>query len=462
MRGDFSRDTYDRMKHFSSVLHQQGRVHVDADWNEQTAILMHYIRTLAADLLGPFAGPNGSAGFEITEAEDATFKIGAGRYYVDGILCENDDGAATYTTQTDYQSPPALDPAKDYVVYLDVWERHVTAVEDDDIRETALGGPDTATRVKVVWQVKVDGLPATMSTPSNVRKNWVQLVNQWQPLHAGCLRARVSRPPGPSDPCLTAPDARYRGAENQLYRVEIHRGGLASEATFKWSRNNGTIATRVTLNGTTLEADTPRGFTAKSWVELTSDAQELRGQPGTLVRLIKVEGNRLTIEQTVPTPADVRPGEKWPTKARGWDHSKAPGVTLREGAIAVSESAEEVGWIPLEHGIAVQFLPASANGSATHIYRTGDYWLIPARVGTGGIEWPVMNGNPEQPMSRTPKGIRHHYAPLAILTAGAAAWTTADCRCRFSPQTASCDGILSFGDDGMGVPVPCAVPDVEG
>ena len=39
MRGDFSRDTFDPVKHFSRVLQQQGRVQLDADWNEQTAIL---------------------------------------------------------------------------------------------------------------------------------------------------------------------------------------------------------------------------------------------------------------------------------------------------------------------------------------------------------------------------------------------------------------------------------------
>ncbi|MBA3493950.1 MAG: hypothetical protein H0T87_07525, partial [Gammaproteobacteria bacterium] len=42
-----------------------------------------------------------------------------------------------------------------YLVYLDVWERHLTYIEDDLIREVALGGPDTATRAKIVWQVKV-------------------------------------------------------------------------------------------------------------------------------------------------------------------------------------------------------------------------------------------------------------------------------------------------------------------
>ena len=43
-------------------------------------------------------------------------------------------------------------------------------------------------------------------------------------------------------------------------------------------------------------------------------------------------------------------------------------------------------------------------------YRTGDYWLIPARTRTGEIEWPRDEGRPE---CLRPNGIVHHYAPLA-------------------------------------------------
>ena len=156
MKGDFSRDTYDRTKHFSRVLQQQGRVQLDADWNEQTAILIHYMRTLAADLIGPFAGPKESKGFDILPVTDGDFTIGAGRYYVDGILCENEKEKVTYLKQEDYPNPTAPNTSTAYLVYLDVWERHITALEDDYIREKALGGPDTATRTKVVWQVKID------------------------------------------------------------------------------------------------------------------------------------------------------------------------------------------------------------------------------------------------------------------------------------------------------------------
>ena len=38
MKGDFSRDTFDARRDYVRVLMQQGRVQVDADFNEQHAI----------------------------------------------------------------------------------------------------------------------------------------------------------------------------------------------------------------------------------------------------------------------------------------------------------------------------------------------------------------------------------------------------------------------------------------
>ncbi|UBF28582.1 DUF6519 domain-containing protein [Kovacikia minuta CCNUW1] len=61
----------------------------------------------------------------------------------------------TYKTQPDFPNPPLLPTDTAYLLYLDVWERHVTAIEDPEIREVALTDiPDTTTRTKTVWQVK--------------------------------------------------------------------------------------------------------------------------------------------------------------------------------------------------------------------------------------------------------------------------------------------------------------------
>ena len=65
MQADISRPFRHPRKHYRRVLMQQGRVQLDADWNEQVDILLHYLQTLAADLTGPHGVPmraNGQPG----------------------------------------------------------------------------------------------------------------------------------------------------------------------------------------------------------------------------------------------------------------------------------------------------------------------------------------------------------------------------------------------------------------
>ncbi|HEY9501102.1 MAG TPA: DUF6519 domain-containing protein, partial [Pyrinomonadaceae bacterium] len=62
-RADVSRDTFDASKQFSRVFLQQGRVQLDADWNEQGDIFSRYLRSLAADLIGPHGGNAAVAGY---------------------------------------------------------------------------------------------------------------------------------------------------------------------------------------------------------------------------------------------------------------------------------------------------------------------------------------------------------------------------------------------------------------
>lgn len=167
MKGDFSRDTFDSAKRYSRVLLQQGRVQLDSDWNEAGSISAHYLRCLAADLIGSHGGPGG--GFKITRIAAgarrplADLGIGAGHYYVTGQLCENAADEVTYYSQRDYPVGKETEPLPrpPFLVYLDVWERHITAVEDSNLRETALGGSDTCTRAQVVWQIKLLPLKAT-------------------------------------------------------------------------------------------------------------------------------------------------------------------------------------------------------------------------------------------------------------------------------------------------------------
>jgi hypothetical protein len=112
----------------------------------------------------PRRGSHGLLGAGIAERMPSwivgDLTIGPGRYYVDDILCENERLLAP-SSQPDDPDPGISLPlaAGRYLVYLDVWKRHLTAIGDPSIREVALGGPDTATRLKIIWQVKLLPLP---------------------------------------------------------------------------------------------------------------------------------------------------------------------------------------------------------------------------------------------------------------------------------------------------------------
>ncbi|GDY69761.1 hypothetical protein SAV14893_091540 [Streptomyces avermitilis] len=330
MHGDFSNITFSPDRSYSTVFDLQGRVGLDANRNEQTAILLHYLRTAMADLVGPYAGPATSLGFEISDIGTGGFSIGAGRYYVDGILVEN-PAKVTYAEQPhayiDLDDADRL-PSGSYVVYLKVWERHVTEVEDPSLHEPALGlhQPDSASRAQVVWQVR--------ALPLKSRQNPVhRIAAEHAPDRGtGVLDVRTSRDDSSADdPCTASPDASYTG-ENQLYRVEIRRGGTAADgATFAWSRDNGSVIHPVRpLGGTKMRLTSPArdrhtALEPGHWVEVVDDAISLRRDLGLpagappLHRIDDIDPDTLTvILATTPDPP-VSP-DRHPYLRR-WDHT---------------------------------------------------------------------------------------------------------------------------------------------
>src|SRR5574338_1583102 len=162
MYGDFSRVTFQRDRFYTSVLKQQGRVELDADSNENTAILLDTIRLLAADMIGRHGSPD--TGF-VVEKSGQNLKITPGIYYVDGFRIESfpraDKTDLTFANQPymyfeegdDARNIPLETPM---IIYLKVWEQARSAVEDPSIREKALGiyGPDTCLRTRLIWQIR--------------------------------------------------------------------------------------------------------------------------------------------------------------------------------------------------------------------------------------------------------------------------------------------------------------------
>lgn len=465
MKGDFSRDSFDLLHRYSAVFQQQGRVELDADVNERQAIHLRLVRQLAVDLIGPQGGPAGA--FALTDrGSDGNplqldFGIGPGRYYVDGWLCENpvDVRYAARNTQSGQPGQPWWRPDDDalvagtrYLVYLDVWERHLCASESDGpaerrspgaMREVGLGGIDTATRAQVVWQVKTSagtGLPPLPAAfvaadwQTWMKANWSAWQAQWQPAVRGRLDAKAIDPAAAdgSDVCVVSPQSRYRGLENQLYRIEIHRGGAAGDAdapTFVWSRENGSVAFALQrYDGQSAElADAWRDarfdLAVGDIVELSDDGIALGGRAGPLRRIAKVDPDTSALTFDGPASTTLLDMTRHPLLRR-WDHGRrsrgTAATTATDGrptlAADLALTIVEGRWLAIENGLSVRFDATPPDGAAR--YRSGDYWLIPARTALGDILW---RGG-----FQPPHGVEHHYAPIGLLDVAAGGQVTVD------------------------------------
>ncbi|MGH4024795.1 MAG: DUF6519 domain-containing protein [Pseudonocardiaceae bacterium] len=473
MKGDFTRRTFHSRNHYRQVLQQQGRVQLDADWNEQADIQAHLDRTTTLDTVGTHGGPLHAAGMAITcdggdiaagcKGED--LRISAGRYYVDGILCENED-AIRLADQPDLPGVELPTSPGLYVAYLDVWAEHVTALEQPALREVALGGPETATRSRTIWQLRLEGVPDE-TTCTEVAPPWAPDTES-----TGQLRARAEAPATSSKPCAIPATAGYRRLENQLYRVEIHDDSdAAGGPTFVWSRDNGSVVARlVTIVGNVVTIDAPGrdeqlGFAKDNWVEVIDVARARRGERGFLGRLDKAEGTTLTVAEwrgAAPTSDQF----VQPALVRRWDS---------KGALPVgpgSTGSETDNWIDLEDGVQVQFQDGGH-------FRTGDYWLIPARTANlqggqtdpdlaGDVEWPRDSAGAAVFQPRA--GIEHRFAAVALLNLAEDRWTlVSDCRRLFAPlaepvpaldmEYAGGDGQEAMPGDPLRQPLEVSVSD---
>lgn len=358
---------------------------------------------------------------------------------------------ATYGAQPDRPQPVALPTSPDddgtYLAYLDVWRRHVGALEDPSIREVALGGPDTATREQVLCQVRllewegadVDEPPHCLDHP----QTWRDTIAA----STGRLRARTQPVPPAPNPCEVPPGGGYTRLENQHYRVEVHRGGERGDVELKWSRDNGAMLTRWQaqdpldpdkLSVESIGRDAFQALAPGQWIELTDDDRELEGNAGLLVEILDVDDPVLTID---PHGQGVDLGQFGTNpKIRRWD--------MPDGAIAGSNA-----WVPLEGGIEIHLEPGE--------YHVGDFWLIPARayIGEqlGDIEWPRDAAG--EAASKPPEGVEHHYCKLALVELSAGVFTgLSDCRTHFPPLTELVELDMAGGDgqEAMpGDPLPC-------
>lgn len=442
MSGDYSRERFDQFKDYSSVRMQQGRVQLDADWNELGDLLDRRWRAETTDIIGRAVVPTETPdGFRIQIAA-GLLTIGRGRMYVDGLLAENHGKAplefdpilaeqrgtlpVPYNEQPYFPNVAIVNPAPTsggpHLVCLDVWEREVTHLQDPELVEKAVG-VDTTTRMQTVWQVRVLANVGAGTTCGSFITAWDSLIAP----SSGRLSSAAVGVETASDPCLIPPSGGYRGLDNRLYRIEVHDGGVGGSggvATFKWSRDNASVASAVTaitaldkITVASIGRDSVMRFRIGDWIEITDDRREFARQSGVMVQVKSVDSTNQVITLTVPLPVGSFPTDAQGntlldnhTRIRRWDQSgqvrdtndtllvdlNAPSST---GVIPVPATGTS---IVLEDGVQITF-----NTAAGGVYRIGDYWNFAARKADASVE--SLHAEP-------PRGVHHHYARLALVT----------------------------------------------
>jgi hypothetical protein len=462
MKGDFSKLDFRPEENFTGVMHQQGRVLTDQDWNASTDITRYLREMLGLDTIGqdvvgiPAAERDALRVESVTaNAAGATVELIPGRSWINGLHVHIESAGPTKQLQARYYGPPIQDPPVDATsiaagvrdaVILEVWEETFNAFQirrpkdnpgdpDEFLLEPALGGPDTTERVRLNYALRLLRLEADEDCG-----NLKRLDDDTDNL--GHLTVTPSPTLAVVGDCPVEAEGGYTGFEHYLYRIEVAEPDATGNARFKHSRFNGGLVGRGTFNGitdrvTVLANDQMINQSGLSdfWFEAVAYDKDLGHW-----RIV------MTADATLLSDSVLQLNNI----SGAWPGGEAF-FRLWDGIKLIPAAAGPIDLDP-DMGILVEFDPP-APGIAE--YRTGDYWTFPARAAGVNFDtntWP--DGEP-------PQGVIYHRAPLAILNWDAAPPVTIsgepaihDCRRVFQPLTklkACCtfrvgDGIHSFGD----------------
>jgi hypothetical protein len=480
---DLSRHLFQPEKHYASARMQQGRPILDSDFNEAEILDDEGQRVVMVDVVGPHG--SSTPGFTIGEVSTDIydFEILAGSYFLGGMrheIADVDGDPQRFREQTDWlQAPrpgvaPTLPMAPRHdLVYLVGWEQTVSAVEDLELVEHALGGRDTTVRVRHMHRVLVreataedcsaafDGLVAALR--NSEAHTFDPRSNE---LRSGArLTVGLATIESSDDLCSEPGVTGYVGGENQAIRVQ-----MIATNRFLWAYDNASPLFRVTasrVGGTaTIVFVTPPQeqalFALKEqivellpWGAVLPNGEHVADHPisdsvgGGLYARVLTSYNpvtkTLTATVTNTTLFDAMltwfddhdvDGDQRIFFLRVWNGDDMPMMGhgySTAGTVALPGTGLEV--------------------TITSPAIVGDYWILAARPATPEqvIPWDLMDG-------AAPHGPRRFYCPLGMLhwsLDGDDLQVTADsCRRPFRPLTrlrGCCsvtvgDGVTSFGD----------------
>jgi hypothetical protein len=462
---DISRDETDLRKHYDRVHMQQGRVLTDDDFNESERLDAEDSRRVRVDVIGPAGSPDNGFKLKVVGTE---LMLNAGTFYVGGLRLELENDEA-FNLQKDWLQQGA-NPGEKLIapvgaqfdfVWLDVWQQPVSAVEDKELFEAALGGADTSARIRTMRRARV------LSNVGDVdcAAAWTQLLTSLKP--QGTINGDFELVPDSSlkvepdgtktteDLCSPPVNGGYLGAENQAIRVQI-----VGNNKFAWGFDNGAPLYRVKLlpdstgalrqiHMLTVPKDQAHYPLEGQVVELLPWSAFLsNGQKNAELSgfMAKVNGgyNPDTQDLQIDTapgdeaepPLGTKFGQRWSlrsdkTAIKNEDPPEDIYFYMRVWNRGADTTSLPIGFVPgtpvslAKTGLQVTF-------SGTNL-RKNDFWIIAVRPETPNavVPWELSAGRP-------PHGVRRWIAPLGVIHwpgGGAAVEVLDDCRPTFLPLT---------------------------
>jgi hypothetical protein len=283
MPSDRSRPPDDSRDQYTGGVMQQGRVILDRDFNTVREILDRRIAREALDVVGPCGTPDDGFAISLTfgspplwvpplplsppELEAFDFLIAPGTMYVGGervVFPARNAGRLITYSYSDQPDVIARErqlfrlPPQQEVVYLHLAEQEVSATEDPDLLDVALGGPDTTQRLRLMRTVRRHDVKR-----ADCAAAWAAATADWQSgqglvfdpgtmrlLPQARLQVGFTQTATEDNPCDPVATGGYLGADNQLIRVQVadpgSAGPSAHQAQLLWGYDNASFVYRVT------------------------------------------------------------------------------------------------------------------------------------------------------------------------------------------------------------------------
>ncbi|MEL6655221.1 MAG: right-handed parallel beta-helix repeat-containing protein [Bacteroidota bacterium] len=475
---------------YTSLLMQAGRLIGDWDVNFSQEMLLEDRQRTRRHVIGPYGSPDHGFRIENVRIEEGriNFDIHQGTIYLGGLRLsmqevEGGDGPEpeTYLTQSDWLQLAAADAVAPELaegedrfdlVFLSAWQQGVSAVEDGELLEIALGnGADTSTRLRNMRRVRIatglnetDCMAAWITFCESLRENNLGAVNkqfEWQT--DSRLAVGYYEVDDPDDLCAPSAVAGYLGAENQSIKVQ-----LRGDNELIWGFDNAAPLYRVETNGNEIHLLTdPKDqhhwplagqiVEVLPWSAELANGEKVATRTGHLARVMtsyNPDTGLLTVDQAIPAGF----GENWRDRTDADSISapeeETPFFFLRVWRGLPAEDDYPVAYTPGD-AVTLGNLGIEVTITGEH-QRVGDFWVISARPSspTQVLPWDL-----EAPEGVPPHGFRRFLAPLAIIQwrqegGELSGRVIRDCRKTFRPLTdleGCCtihvgDGVNSKGD----------------